>query len=283
MSFSESKTQEYKKLATAYIFNYFYDGDLIPALQICEDFKENKDFEVNKENRVRIKKLDFDSEKKRFFVQVTSYEPNSFIPITPPFSNEPPDLVEGSEIQDLKNIENCDKNHMFIMIDEKNIYAISQITYSHQAIRLNKIFKLLGFELNIRDKVDKGTVNRVRKEKIRSLGIAVKTTAKDIEEFKIKSKISLFEKEDSNTPFYGTLTLDHKNNLSLINEATDNLEDFIDELSEDFFIVTQKGNIIKSSAIKTKKDYYTYPYGSKTIKDTNAKEILDSFISTIIR
>lgn len=264
------------KKATSYLLGFSYKGSIVDALKKNERFKENADFEVDKSTKIRIRKLEYMDESKSFFAHFTFYDPDASVSVTPSINNNKE--KSNKENDDLMRIENYDKRHIFAIIDDSDIYAISQIVNSHHSSSLNAIFKALGFEINVRDKIDKSTIQKIRAEKIRNIGIAVQTTAKDIDDIKVKSKLSIFSKEEDDEPFYGTLTLGYKENLGLINEATDNIEKYIDELSEDFFIVTRKGSMIKSSEIKTKRDYFTTPYGTKTIKDTNAKEILEDFI-----
>lgn len=262
------------KKASSYLLGFSYKGSIVDALKKNEKFKEDADFEIDKSTKIRIRKLEYMDENKSFFAHFTFYDPDASVSVTPSVNKG----KDSKESDDLMRIENYDKRHIFVIIDDSDIYAISQIVSSHHSSSLNAIFKALGLELNVRDKIDKSTIQKIRAEKIRDIGIAVQTTAKDIEDIKVKPKLSIFSKEEDDEPFYGTLTLGHKENLGLINEATDNIEKYIDELSEDFFIVTRKGSMIKSSEIKTKKDYFTTPYGTKTIKDTNAKEILEDFI-----
>ncbi|MBT0332121.1 hypothetical protein ISO42_04800 [Morganella morganii subsp. morganii] len=280
MSFAETKNsrENLTKKATAYLLGFSYNGDLIDALKNNDNFKEGKDFEINKNTRIRIRRLEYQDENNSFFALFTFYDPDASIPVTPTLDKE-----NNTEIVDLRHIENYDKRHIFIIIDSKNIYAISQIVATHHSASLNSIFKALSLEINVRDKIDKSTIQKIRSEKIKNIGVSVQTTAKDIDEIKVPSKMSLFKKEKDDAPFYGTLTLNYKDNISLVNEATDNIEMYIDELSNDFFIETRKGSIIKSSEIKTKKDYYTTPYGTKTIKDINAKEILEDFIKYVVQ
>ncbi|PHM61158.1 hypothetical protein [Xenorhabdus ishibashii] len=283
MNFSESKTKEFKKTATAYVFDYEYNNEksLLQALGEHEEFVEGSDFKISQSHKMRIKKLEMEPE--RIFVHITFYEPHALVPITPAIVSESKNSSNDDKEKDLHSIENYDNSHVFMIIDGKHIYTINQIIYTHQRTRLDRIFKTLGVGVKIKDKVNKSTVDKIQREKIKHLVIGVSTTMKVIDDIKIKNKLSIFEKENnSDTPFYGMLFLDHKSNFGLIESISDDIESVVNELSEDFYIVTRKDNKIKSSEIKTKKDYYTIPYGTKTIKDKYAKEILIHFIGTVV-
>ncbi|MDE9448011.1 hypothetical protein KKJ04_21425 [Xenorhabdus bovienii] len=206
-----------------------------------------------------------------------------WVPITPAIISENERNLNNEEEKDLHSIENYDNSHVFMIVDNKHIYTINQIIYTHQKTRLDKIFKTLGISVSIRDKINKSTVDKIRSEKIKHIAISVSTTMEAIDSMKVKNKLSIFEKEDNEgTPFYGMLYLDYKSNIGLVESINEDIESVVNELSEDFYIVTRKDNKIKSSEIKTKKDYYTIPYGTKTIKDKYAKEILIHFINTVI-
>lgn len=283
MNFSESKTKEFKKPATAYVFDYEFTNEkkLLQILNEDEKFIEGSDFEISQSHKMRIKKLEVKSD--RIFAHITFYEPQALVPITPAIISENEKNLNNEEEKDLHSIENCDNSHVFMIIDHKHIYTINQIIYTHQKTRLDKIFKTLGISIHIRDKINKSTVDKIRSEKIKHIAIGVSTTMEVIDNMKVKNKLSIFERENNeDTNFYGMLYLDYKSNIGLVESINEDIESVVNELSEDFYIVTRKDNKIKSSEIKTKKDYYTIPYGTKTIKDKYAKEILIHFINTVI-
>ena len=174
-----------------------------------------------------------------------------------------------------------------------SILTIFQINGAQQLAKLRRFFKLLGITVTVSEKLNKNTLSKILKDGIRSISLAVETTKEDLESIKlanagavdkVKNALSsLIEKEDDDDDsFYGLLTLDKKHNPKLITVANKNPSLIIDDLSDDFFITTSKGQTIKSSEISTKKDYYTRKYGSTTIKSEHAKEILEHFREFIL-
>lgn len=283
MNFSEEKNKDFPKKVQTSLFEVDCSNGktLIEALLSSDKFKINGDFEYSSDARVRIKTLSI--EEKQIFSGITFYEPKALVPVTP----------KDADQTDLQDIDNYDKCHIFLLATGNSVLTIFQLSGSHQLVKLKRLFKLLGVEANISEKLNKDALGKIIKDGIRSISLTVETTKEDLEDVKAaslgfggkaKEALSrLFDKEqDDDEAFYGLLTLDKKHNPKLLGIANQNPNLIIDELSDEFFITTSKGQTIKSSEIRTKKEYFTRKYGSTTIKADHAKEILEHFRDYIL-
>ncbi|EHY6189950.1 hypothetical protein K4K45_002462 [Escherichia coli] len=283
MNFSEEKNKDFPKKVQTSLFEVdCNDGySFVDVLKTCENFKQNYDFEYSNDTLARIKSLIVNDDQ--IFAGITLYEPKALVPVTP----------KDGDHNDLQDVDNYDKCHIFLLATESNILTIFQLSGTHPLSKLKKIFSLMNINVNISEKLNKDALGKIIKDGIRSISLSIETTKEDLEEAKAtslgitgkaKEALSrLFEKEqDDDNSFYGLLTLDKRHNPKLLNIANKNPSLIIDELSEEFFITTSKGQAIKSSEIKTKKDYYTRKYGSTTIKAEHAKEILEHFKDFIL-
>ncbi|EEM8546576.1 hypothetical protein GI062_24000 [Salmonella enterica] len=283
MNFSEEKNKDFPKQVQTSLFEVdCNNGDsFVDVLMSCKNFKQNSDFEYSGNTRVRIKTLI--AGDTQIFAGITLYEPKALVPVTP----------KDSDQKDLQDIDNYDKCHIFLLATESNILTIVQISGGHPLAKLRRLFSLMNIDVNISEKLNKDALGKIIKDGIRSISLTVETTKEELEEVKAaslgiggkaKEALSrLFDKEqDDDESFYGLLTLDKKHNPKLLSAANKNPSLIIDELSEEFFITTSKGQAIKSSEIRTKKAYYTRKYGSTTIKAEHAKEILEHFKDFIL-
>ncbi|HHU3936638.1 TPA: hypothetical protein ACUB0U_000228 [Citrobacter freundii] len=285
MNFSEEKNKDFPKKVQTSLFDVDCSNGLsiVEALETSEKFKLNGDFEYSSDSRLRIKTLSVSD--GQIFAGISFYEPKALVPVTPKD-------VDGEQV-DLQDIENYDKCHIFFLATGSSILVIFQLSGAQPLAKLKRLFKLLGLEVNVSEKLNKDALGKIIKDGIRSISLTVETTKEDLEEAKATSLgfggkakealAKLFDKEDDDEDaFYGLLTLDKKHNPKLLGIANKNPNLIIDELSDEFFITTSKGQTIKSSEIRTKKDYYTRKYGSTTIKAEHAKEILEHFKEYIL-
>ncbi|EJA5731596.1 hypothetical protein OFY73_004784 [Salmonella enterica] len=283
MNFSEEKSKDFPKKVQTSLFDVdCKDGKtFISALKDCANFQQNGDFSYSDDTRVRIKNLVVNDDQ--IFAGVTLYEPKALVPVTP----------KDAEHDDLQDIENYDKCHIFLLATNSNILTIFQLSGAQPLAKLKRLLKLLNIDANVSEKLNKDAIGKIIKDGIRSISLTIETTKEELEQAKAaslgfggkaKDALSkLFEKEqDDDDAFYGLLTLDKKHNPKLLSVANKNPSLIINDLSEEFFITTSKGQTIKSSEIRTKKDYYTKKYGSTTIKSDHAKEILEHFKGYIL-
>ncbi|MFS6802376.1 hypothetical protein WKE96_05715 [Edwardsiella tarda] len=283
MNFSENKNKNFPKKVQASLFEVdCNDGrSFVDVLRSCENFKQNNDFNYSDGTHARIKNLIVND--NQIFAGITLYEPKALVPVTP----------KDRDNKDLQDIDNYDKCHIFLLATESNILTIFQISGTHPLARLKRLFSLMNINVSISEKLNKEALGKIIRDGIRSINLTVETTKEELEEAKAESLgitgkakealSRLFDKEqDDDDSFYGLLTLDRKHNPKLLSVANKNPKLIIDELSEEFFITTSKGQTIKSSEIRTKKDYYTRKYGSTTIKTEHAKEILEHFKDFIL-
>lgn len=283
MNFSEEKNKEFNKKVTSKLYEVSIEDSegLIQKLLNCEKLKSNVDLDHSETTRIRIR--DVKEKDGYIFTSLTIYEKTASVSVTP-INNDDSDLYD---------IENYDKCHIFMTITDENLFVILQIDTKHPLSKLRRVFHVLGVDVIVSEKLNQDVVGKITKDGIRSISLSVETTKSDLEQVTASSNslysrakqqlATLFEKEeDDDEEYYGLLTFDRKHNPSLISKANLNPSGIVGELSEQFFITTTKGQVIKCSQISTQKDYFTRMYGSSTIKSENAEEILVHYMNYII-
>ncbi|MEX6060545.1 hypothetical protein [Providencia hangzhouensis] len=296
--FSENKGGEFQKKAKATIHLCECENEVSIFKNLSEHkhFVEGSDLEYASGQRLRIKHLEKDN--KSLFAEITLYECKAKVPVTPVTPDDSNTNTNDSntntdEPNDLADIENYDRCQVFMYVIEDKIFSIFQITPHPRIPRFVKIFKCFGIEAKVTDSLNKSTMDKIKKEGVRSINLAIQTDRESIEEQaaggfikkSVQAVSKIFDKEGSDGndgTFYGTLVIEGKNNVKLANDIQTHPERIVNELSDGFFLITGKGNTIKSSEISTQRDYYTIKYGSTNIKKEHAKLILEHFIDYVI-
>lgn len=215
MNFSEEKNSDFPKKVQTSLFQVdMKNGEsVVDSLLSCETFKQDSDFDVDNEKRLRIKSLI--AEKSQVFAALTFYEPKASVPITPNHSIE----------KDLQDIDNLDMCHIFFLAIGDKILTIFQIKGGHQINRINQIFKILGLEARFSEILNKNMIEKIRKEGVRSVSLGIKTNKEELERAKdcsggilhraMKTINNIFQSEEDDS-YYGVLTLDRTHNPALI-------------------------------------------------------------------
>lgn len=170
MNFSEEKNKDFPKKVQTSLFEVdCNDGySFVDVLKTCENFKQNYDFEYSNDTRARIKSLIVNDDQ--IFAGITLYEPKALVPVTP----------KDGDHNDLQDVDNYDKCHIFLLATESNILTIFQLSGTHPLSKLKKIFSLMNINVNISEKLNKDALGKIIKDGIRSISLSIETTKEDL-------------------------------------------------------------------------------------------------------
>ncbi|MEB5920922.1 hypothetical protein [Franconibacter daqui] len=217
-----------------------------------------------------IKLKDFSSDGTKHYLHFAMYNPKEQVSITPSLP----------ATSDLLDVENLDSLHAFLLVKGNKIASLMQISMNFCEVKIATLLEHFGVKVSPSAILKKDVIKRIKQDGFRALHINVAVDESDF----VKTP-SFFDSMLKNEPaiktkgINGHLTIDARGNAELASSIENNTNVWINDLDNDFYFETKKGENIKGDDLKVLSTYFTVPYGSKTINAKYAKEILEDFAS----
>ncbi|MBP6083534.1 MAG: hypothetical protein KA732_19960 [Providencia sp.] len=268
MNFSYSKKDGHTKkcLVRAFKVNTSSTDILFDQIANSKKFVIDQIIKISDEKHLKLKK--FSTKNNYHYMHFSLYNPKEQVSITPNIKNK----------SDLLDVENLDNLHAFLLIKGNEIASLMQISTNWCENKLAAIFKQFEIIITPTAILKKDVIQRIKDDKLRALHLDISVDETDF--IKAPGRIeSIFTKEPQTKTkgISGHLTIDAKGNAELAQSIETNPAKWVSDLSSEFYIETKKGEKITSDDLKLTKNYYTVPYGSKSINAKYAEEILDDF------
>lgn len=282
MSYRTERSHPFIKPVTVYKFlvTHLNDGTRFSSLQteLTQVLDNNLDTPpIPITEHLSIKCRNIDNQNGKLLVFLSWYEDRVDIPTT---------QLDALDDLNEETVENADYCHLFMSVENDVVWAFA--TLSSQQI-LSKVTKSLNSLLpNNRSKVlfdvDSNYASAIINERIKHVAIQtdVDMLALGFPQRNFISRLFQSELDQELSQPYGTLILDSKSNLKIINEMEQHPElalEYIAEdeesLNKDIYIVTKKNRKIDGDSLKKRKIFYLSPYGrTKTVSWADAKSLL---------
>ncbi|GKX58361.1 hypothetical protein [Leminorella grimontii] len=270
MNFSEIKKDNLTKKCHVRAFKVNSDNTNVLYNQIEKSgkFKPGVVIKINDKEHLKLK--DFTTKDGCHYLYLSIYNPKDQVSITPSTPNK----------KDLLDIDNLDNLHAFMIVKENSIISLMLISTNWSESKLAKIFA--QFDINIKPAaiLRKTVIQRIKTDGFRALHVNMVVDESDF----VKAPgffQSLINKEPTvkEKGIVGHLTIDASGNSEIANSIEQNTAIWVDDLDSDFYLETKKGEKIKGDDLRLTKEYFTVPYGSKSISSKYAKEMLEHFVA----